>query len=67
MNKLKGLEYNEDWNICIDQNSLTLGRCVYECKGNESCQLDCAKRFDTRQLECPCEVQQLLNHLLWLK
>ena len=53
------MEYNPDWNDCIDENSLKLGRCVYECKGNEFCQLNCAETFDTRQLECPCEVLYL--------
>ena len=50
------VEENQDWNRCIDDNSLTLGRCVYNCQNNEQCEDDCLVRFKTRQLDCPCEV-----------
>ena len=50
------VEENQDWNRCIDDNSLTLGRCVYNCQNNEQCEDDCLARFKTRQLDCPCEV-----------
>ena len=53
---IKVVEQNEDWNRCIDDNSLTLGRCVYNCQNNEQCEDDCVARFKTRQLDCPCEV-----------
>ena len=50
------VENNQNWNRCIDDNSLTLGRCVYHCQNNEQCEDDCLARFKTRQLDCPCEV-----------
>ena len=53
---IKVVEQNEDWNRCIDDNSLTLGRCVYNCQDNEMCEDDCLVLFKTRQLDCPCEV-----------
>ena len=53
---IKVVEENQDWNRCIDDNSLTLGRCVYNCENNEQCENDCLARFKTRQLDCPCEV-----------
>ena len=52
----KNLESNQDWNICIDENGATLGRCVYACDGNESCETDCLDSFKIRQSNCPCEV-----------
>ena len=52
----KDLEMNQDWNICIDDNGATLGRCVYACDGNESCEADCIDSFKNRQANCPCEV-----------
>ena len=52
-------EENQDWNRCIDDNSLTLGRCVYNCQNNEQCEEDCLARFKIRQLDCPCEVTSL--------
>ena len=53
---IKVVEQNEDWNRCIDDNSLTLGRCVYNCQDNDQCENDCLARFKTKQLDCPCEV-----------
>ena len=50
------LETNQDWNICIDDNGATLGRCVYACDGNESCEAECLDSFKSRQANCPCEV-----------
>ena len=52
----KDLETNQDWNIRIDENGATLGRCVYACDGNESCETDCLDSFKIRQTNCPCEV-----------
>ena len=57
------MENNQDWNRCIDDNSLTLGRCVYNCNNNEQCEDDCLARFKTRQLDCPCEV--IFRKNLW--
>ena len=56
----KDLETNQDWNICIDENGATLGRCVYACDGNESCETDCLDSFKIRQTNCPCEVPYYL-------
>ena len=53
---IKVVEENPDWNRCIDDNSLKLGRCVHACNDNEDCEDDCLSRFKTRQLNCPCEV-----------
>ena len=50
------MEENPDWNRCIDENSLKLGRCIYNCENNEDCENDCINRFKTRQVNCPCEV-----------
>ena len=52
----KVVEENPDWNRCIDENSLTLGRCVHSCENNVDCEQDCVIRFKTRQVNCPCEV-----------
>ena len=53
---IKVIEENHEWNRCIDDNSLALGRCVYDCENNVQCEDDCLARFKTRQLDCPCEV-----------
>ena len=53
---IKVIEDNPDWNRCIDDNSIKLGRCVHACLNNEECEDDCLSRFKTRQLNCPCEV-----------
>ena len=58
-NIIKVVEENPDWNRCIDDNSLKLGRCVYACENNEECEDDCLSRFKSRQLNCPCEVSYL--------
>ena len=49
-------ETNVDWNTCLDDNSLQLGRCVYACNGDRNCEADCNDDFRQRQLDCPCEV-----------
>ena len=51
----KDLETNQDWNLCIDDNGATLGRCVYACNGNLDCEIDCLDSFKSRQANCPCE------------
>ena len=56
---IKVVEDNPDWNRCIDDNSLKLGRCVYACENNQECEDDCLSRFKTRQFDCPCEVSLL--------
>ena len=53
---IKDLETNQDWNICIDDNGATLGRCIYACDGNKSCEDNCLDGFKSRQANCPCEV-----------
>ena len=52
----QNIESNPDWNDCIDANSITMGRCVHGCDGDESCENDCLAGFKDRQLHCPCEV-----------
>ena len=53
------MESNLDWNMCIDNNGMRMGRCVHACNGNEACELDCLAWFKTRQMDCPCEVSIL--------
>ena len=43
------------WNYCLDDNSLSLGRCIYQCDNHELCELGCLEEFKTRQTDCPCE------------
>ena len=50
------MESNPDWNMCIDHNGMTMGRCVHACNENEACELNCLAGFKTRQMDCPCEV-----------
>ena len=40
----------------MEENSLEVGRCLFNCEGNTDCAADCNDDFWTRQLECPCEV-----------
>ena len=54
--KIQNIESNKDWNDCIDANSITMGRCVHACNGDESCENACLIGFKYRQLDCPCEV-----------
>ena len=55
-NFIQAKETNEDWNNCLDENSLVMGRCVYACNGDRNCMSDCNDDFLERQLDCPCEV-----------
>ena len=54
----------------MEDNSLEVGRCLYNCKGNIDCAAVCNDDFWIRQLECPCEVDFypiiVLNKLNWL-
>ena len=43
----------------MDDNGATLGRCVYDCNGNEPCETGCLDSFKSRQANCPCEVRTL--------
>ena len=52
----KEKEVNLDWNKCLDENSLLVGRCLYECNGDMNCVADCYDEFTERQIQCPCEV-----------
>ena len=63
----KDLEANKHWNICIDDNGATLGRCVYACDSNESCENECLDSFKIRQADCPCEVPlQISFHITYI-
>ena len=53
------METNQEWNRCLDENGVSLGRCVYDCKDNEDCEDQCLERFKIRQIECPCEVSYI--------
>ena len=55
--KLKAKETNFDWNQCLDENSLIVGRCLYNCNGDMDCVADCYDEFAERQKQCPCEVR----------
>ena len=50
-------ETNADWNDCIDDNGSKLGRCIYSCNNNDTCEDQCVDQFKTRQFDCPCEVK----------
>ena len=53
---------NNEWNKCIDQNSLTLGRCIHACDNDGNCENACLNQFKTRQSDCPCEVLYSLSN-----
>ena len=55
----EGKEDDPQWNRCIDANSLTLGRCIHHCDGDQSCENDCVNGFKMKQMDCPCEVSSL--------
>ena len=57
------LHDNNEWNNCIDQNSLTLGRCIHACDSDGDCENNCVNEFKTRQIDCPCEVRYYIIHL----
>ena len=63
---IKVIEENPDWNRCIDEKSIKLGRCVHACDNNQECENDCLSRFKTTQLNCPCEVCMFLNEIILL-
>ena len=52
----KDKENNEEWNRCLDSNSLIWGRCIYDCGGNDECKGICVDEFEKNLLNCPCEV-----------
>ena len=60
-NLIQAKETNEDWNNCLDENSLVMGRCVYACNGDRNCMSDCNDDFLERQFDCPCEVNVIEN------
>ena len=53
------MQSNREWNMCIDNNGITMGRCVNACNGNAACEIDCLDEFKLRQMNCPCEVSQI--------
>ena len=53
---IQAVEENPNWNKCLDQNGMTLGRCIYSCEDNEECESACVQQFKTRTEDCPCEV-----------
>ena len=42
---------NKDWNMCLEENSITLGQCVYGCNGNDHCEEDCLYRTGSNPLK----------------
>ena len=52
----KDKENNEEWNRCLDSNSLIWGRCIYACGSNAKCTDDCVTKFQEQLMNCPCEV-----------
>ena len=46
----------DDWNRCIDSNGISLGRCIYDCKNDQDCEMECLADFKSMQDKCPCEV-----------
>ena len=61
---LKHIESNRDWNVCIDSNSLTMGRCVHACNDDQICENECLAGFKNRQLNCPCEVSSIYQSFI---
>ena len=55
-NRSQDYRNNNEWNRCIDENSITWGRCIYDCDGNEQCEDQCVLDFKLTQKNCPCEV-----------
>ena len=53
---IQDVEENFNWNKCLDQNGMTLGRCIYSCEDNSECEAACVEQFKTRTEDCPCEV-----------
>ena len=48
---------NDDWNECIDNSSIVLGRCIIDCNENHICEAECLKSFKNEHNDCPCEVR----------
>ena len=34
--------------MCLEENSITLGQCVYGCNGNDHCEEDCLYRTGSK-------------------
>ena len=32
---------NDQWNLCVDQNGILLGRCILECEQDSTCEKTC--------------------------
>ena len=45
----------------MDKNGSKLGRCIYACNNNDTCEDQCVDLFKFRQFDCPCEVQCLIT------
>ena len=47
---------NVNWNKCLDDIGMSLGRCIYKCQNNSDCENDCVFEFKVNTANCPCEV-----------
>ena len=56
---------NNEWNRCIDENSIFWGRCIYDCDGDDQCENQCVAEFKLKQEDCPCEVFIRLHNILY--
>ena len=43
---------------CIKERSIDLGKCIIDCKDDQSCEQSCVNLFKTEYEECPCQVRR---------
>ena len=43
---------------CMKEKSIDLGRCIVDCKDEQSCEQSCVSTFKDQYGECPCQVIQ---------
>ena len=43
---------------CLKKKSIDLGKCIIDCKNDQSCEQSCVNLFKVRYDECPCQVRK---------
>ena len=61
---IQNVEENPNWNKCLDQNGMSLARCIYSCEDNSDCEAACVDQFKIRTEDCPCEVGSYFNFII---
>ena len=53
---------------CMKEKSIDLGKCIIDCKNDQSCEESCVNRFKEQYDQCPCQVRrsQKFNHLKFI-